>query len=452
MNEIVVVVVVLVLVFLWLIYYTKKPKNNPVVELFENIKTSAGKLNSKYKQYTATPEELYTGIVGYTNDDLSKLIIGKTLKKENMYSVNESNGGISDAKYNDAVNNIFTLSQVYRYNTDNEHEDEVQRFYNRTLQRVLQRPRLVENPEYIVNRIEDYLMPTEAEHFLIHDTLNNARLENALDRATLERATNAGTAAVVPKQDVLEYYYEAAQVPNDPQNVHETNVVYGLKSIYDNIVEKNGNRVETGPAVYTEITNKINAMQKSGKITALQSERAKRTLETMRNKNYVSSLHTDESAVLQNVWARVNSQENAGNVQNLQLSFVTSLAECQEPDWQGNDQQVCTVGRVSRVINSLSQMDADEEISKPIVTTEVLRNEIFAKTYAIIQEELKHVDVEVARKYNGLPGDYSPDIQQRVDEFEENLKLKITNTIQSEYADTKPETLNTIISESLAGI
>ena len=75
MSEVVVVVIIL-LVLLWLVYYTKKPKNNPVVELFENIKTSAGK---KYKEYTATPEELYTGIVGYTNDSLSKLIIDKTL-------------------------------------------------------------------------------------------------------------------------------------------------------------------------------------------------------------------------------------------------------------------------------------------------------------------------------------------------------------------------------------
>ena len=439
MSEVVVVVIIL-LVLLWLVYYTKKPKNNPVVELFENIKTSAGK---KYKEYTATPEELYTGIVGYTNDSLSKLIIDKTLKKEKMYEVNENNGGISANKYNDAVNNIFTLGQVLRYNTDNEREDEVQRFYNRTLQRVLRQPRLVDNPEYIVNRIEDYLVPTEEEYYFIHDTLNNARLERAVDRAA------GGATEIVPKQNVLEYYYETTQVPNDPQNVHETNVVYGLKSIYDNIVEKNGGKVT---ADIGEIEKKINDLQSKNKISAQQATRAKKTLETMRNKNYVSSLGTDESAVLQNVWNRVHSRENAANVQNLELSFVNSLAECQEPDWQGNDQQVCTVGRVSRVINSLSQMDADEDISAPVVTTEVLRNEIFSKTYAIIQEELKSADVDVARKYNGLPGDYAPEIDARVEEFEENLKLKITNTIQSEYSDAKPETLRTIIQEALAGV
>lgn len=446
MREIVVVVVVLVLVLLWLVYYTKKPKNNPVVELFENIKSW-----KKYKEYTATPEELYSGIVGYTNDSLSKLIIDKTLKKEKMYEVNENNGGISENKYNDAVNNIFTLSQVLRYNTDNEREDEVQRFYNRTLQRVLRQPRLVDNPEYIVNRIEDYLIPTEEEYYFIHDTLNNARLERAVDRATIG---GGGATAVVPKQNVLEYYYETAQVPNDPQNVHETNVVYGLKTIYDNIVEKNMSEAIRGPASADigEIEKKINDLQKKNKISAQQADRAKKTLETMRNKNYVSSLGTDESAVLQNVWTRVHSRENAANLQNLELSFVNSLAECQEPDWQGNDQQVCTVGRVSRVINSLSQMDADEDIAAPVVTTEVLRNEIFSKTYAIIQEELKSADVDVARKYNGLPGDYAPEIDARVEEFEENLKLKITNTIQSEYSDAKPETLRTIIQEALAGV
>lgn len=487
-NKIVLYLAIFVIIFIiWLWLTWDQSAKLPTFE----------KVSKKYDEYMKTPSQLYERTVGHIKDSMADLIISKGVKKENMYRNNELNSGISTKNQQEAINNAFTLGNVYRYNIAPNDQDSNQYknrmldagvYYGRTLNRITQNP--IPGAEFMIDTIQDYYDNFLAEYLLNPDANQHTPqilqdFERALGGNIQNRdgfiqvreivaQTNRSKPKIQNKRTVIEkkfnetdkqhmqnIYFEERDIRNDPQNVHEPEVVHELNTRYRKIRSKNAmeedleDKQQLGIRTSDPISEIRNEISKSKNLGEVDKRRALTTLNTMSGKNYVSSLDTNESEILKNVWDRVNSHENENNKEELKQSFIRSLSECVEPDWQGNDQQVCTVGRVSRIINTLTLQDNDNEISKPVRTTELLRNEIFAKSHNIIQKELLKADPLIARAYNGVqiePDSKPSNFDEKIHEFEEHLKNQISTTIQSDYKDVKPETLTNLIFEAQQGV
>jgi hypothetical protein len=123
-----------------------------------------------------------------------------------------------------------------------------------------------------------------------------------------------------------------------------------------------------------------------------------------------------------------------------------------ETRYDGKQSKVCATGRVSRVLDSLTKMDASEQIAAPVKTTEILRNEIFDKSSHILQEQLKLVPKDVAEAYNSSAADPTTEMQVQLDQFRTTTKNKIAETIRNDYAGIPITGLDSIIKDAQAGV
>lgn len=474
-TTLILISIIFIILFYWTASYFIKHGVVPNIVSFTN------NTKKKYDEYYKTPTQLYEKTIGYVKDQISEIALKKGIKKEEMYKNNEKQGGISAKNLPDAINNAFTVGNLYLYNeapnlTGNERiaaQNKAGEYYDIALNRLLQNP-TIPHAEFIIDRIEDYYEHLIAEQIL-NETNNNHQprtnfnqirefvAENRVNQANtapsdfyLRSKNRTKKVNETQKQFAREVYYDTKEVRNDAQNVHETNVVNEMKNKYDEIKELNENEKsllnlrENKDEFITDIKQKINNLNKQSNNEKYQ--KALQTLDIMNKHNYISSLNTTETDVLRNVWYRINSHENESNKDNLVESFVTSLSDCIESDWSGKDHPVCITGRVTRVLNSLTLMDNNEKISQPVKTTEILRNEIFGKTYKIIQDELTKTDIDVAHAYNGANESMSPELKEKVEIFENHLKQTISDDIRNSYPDVKQETLVTLIKEAQAGI
>jgi len=168
--------------------------------------------------------------------------------------------------------------------------------------------------------------------------------------------------------------------------------------------------------------------------------------------NWITNLNARENEILSDIWKRTSSTSNVDNRDNMRAALVDSLADCVEKGYNGAEYQVCASGRTGRVLSSMTLLDSDEAISQPIKTGEILRNEVFAKSYKIIQDSLKETDPETARGYNGELEVPAPDVDYKVNAFEKYLKDKISDTLKDEYRHVDPHILDNLIKDAQAGV
>ena len=103
-----------------------------------------------------------------------------------------------------------------------------------------------------------------------------------------------------------------------------------------------------------------------------------------------------------------------------EASLVSSLEDCFE-----NNETVCATGRVNRIVSSLSFLDKD--VGVPIVTNEMLRNDCFSRSGAIVKEAMKERGPEFEEKYNTGVSD------EETVKFVEETKQKIEDDIRGSY-------------------
>ena len=261
---------------------------------------------------------------------------------------------------------------------------------------------------------------------------------------------------VTQKMEKQDAYFEERDVRNDPQNVHESQVNNDLARIFNQIRQRNNK--ENVLFTYemnvdqdlAEIRNYMNTYSWS---SDKQKNRAFQTLNKVSEGNWISKLNARESEVLTEVWRRMNSPQNEDGRDNLRVALMDGMADCVETGYSGQDYQVCASGRTGRILGSLTLLDQDDSISQPIKTAEILRNEVFAKSYQIIQDTLKGADDEMARAYNGVLDAPAPDVEARLDEFESGLKNRIETELRNEYQDKVDEkVLDNLISDAKAGV
>jgi len=457
------------------------------------MKTSA---STTYDTYFTSAADMYEKTVGYVNDEAAKMALDKSLQKERMYARNEQLGRLSDKTTADAAATSFMIADLYRFNVAPNEDNPAIANAAAAEQYAAAMRRVALNPlgaittldphmppaEFMIDRAEDFYDDYVARQTLDRDpnVLNVLNIPNLLqlrNDVRQARVTVAGTAqapnALPPRtrttrrkknqterERMRDIYYADRDIRNDPQNVHETQVNKDMARIYRSIVQRNTTEddiIVPGVDDKAQTFKNIAAIRDYAHTYKFedpkQRDRAIKTIETMAAGNWISGLNARENDILSNVWQRTGSAENEGNRANLRAALMSGLADCIEEGYNGQDYQVCASGRTGRVLGSMTLLDANETISEPIKTVEVLRNEAFAKTFKIIQDALKETDEETVRGYNGTLETPAPDVAAKVEAFEEALRDRIATTLRAEYADkTDEKVLNNLISDAEAGV
>jgi hypothetical protein len=130
---------------------------------------------------------------------------------------------------------------------------------------------------------------------------------------------------------------------------------------------------------------------------------------------------------------------------------MDALADGMDSGGRGQFHEVCTTGRCGRMINSLTLLDQDPEVARPMKTREILRNEVFMKSHQIIQARLAQTPQEIAAVYQGS----APETEENrvaVRGLVENLKKEIDETIREDHSNVEPRILDDLIRDAQAGV
>jgi hypothetical protein len=499
----------LILFLLVLVYFISYYWNNgelPSAPFEESMNRMKNSVSRSWDSYFTSAESMYEKTIGYINDDAAKMALEKAKQKEKMYERNEKLGRLSDKNIADAASTSFMIADLYRFNVaPNEGnpnavaaaEDTAATQYAIALHRIAMNPLGVVQaagthmpaPEFVIDRVEDFyddyiaratMEAREPNEHLANVVPNLQQLRNDVRNARVVAAGNAAAAGNVPRrlpqgarrkrrnaepasqrEIMRDNYFAENDIRNDPQNVHESQVNKDMARIYQSILHRNqveddllGNgSIKDG----AEIAQNITALRDYARSHKFENpkgkERAMKTIDVMSKGNWITSLNARESEILSNVWKRTGSAENEQNRVSLRGSLMNSLADCIEDGYNNAEYQVCISGRVGRVLGSMTLLDADERISEPIKTAEILRNEIFSKSYKIIQDALKETDDETARGYNGALDSPAPEVETKVRVFEDQLRERIENTLRTEYEDkVDKKVLENLIQDAKAGV
>jgi hypothetical protein len=111
------------------------------------------------------------------------------------------------------------------------------------------------------------------------------------------------------------------------------------------------------------------------------------------------------------------------------------------------------MGRCARVLGALTLLDSNPEIAKPMKTKEIMRDEAFSKAHKIVQDILKATPKNIVDAYNSGPNtQISEQVQTQIHQLEADMRTKIETTLREDYKDSNVASLNTIISDALAGV
>jgi Skp family chaperone for outer membrane proteins len=148
----------------------------------------------------------------------------------------------------------------------------------------------------------------------------------------------------------------------------------------------------------------------------------------------LSKYNCTEKAILDEVWKRINSKANEKNYDELYKALAVNIED---------GKNYCTVGRVDRILDTLTLLDVDPLINTPTKTLDILRKEILEKAYKMLQDALKEKPIEFQTLYNETE-------TKETKEFTTVVLDNIKTYVYETYKDDK-ETLDRILKEVEAG-
>lgn len=391
----------------------------------------------KYDEYFTDSQKLYERTIGYELDDNAKLALRKAHKKDDMYTLNEMNG--RNSKIADAAENSFVLANLYNYNVapnlpapnKQRAKHEAAYHFNHTVARIMNNPVTVINeahqaPEFMLDRTEVFY----------NDNAPLARPNIEQARTIVRDARRAITQPVG--------YFAQRDVPNDPQNVHDSQVNADMRNMYMEIQRANAQLpTKSDDEIITEISNIIRNAPPD------KAQDAQLIFDKMCKPNQISSLNTTERQLLIDVYQRITAPENINNREYLTASFINALADGMDKN-NGGKHSVCTTGRCSRLLGALTLLDTNPTIAQPIKTKEILRNEIFTKAHNIIQNRLAKSPNE-ADLYTGKTEE-TQENAPILEAFNQSLKQEISDTIHHEYSHSDKKIIDDLVRDAQAGV
>lgn len=368
--------------------------------------------------------DAYNKTIGYAFDDNAKQVYNQALTLEQEYMQ-----GVTPENRNEAANNALMLARIRQYHiapneTDPRRRREILRQaaqdYTHAIQRIRDDPNAAIpgladqnlNPEQILDQAQDYFHAMQLQEM-------EWQVEAIRDDVRQIRAQDPN------------YLVMGMAIANNAQNVHDSAVVNHTRSIAGAL-----------PAVNHTNISEIRAAIDSYRFDRPEDyANAVKTFEVMSKGNAVETLNTDERRVLEQTYQRIKAPENANNRDALTNSFMAALANSVE---EGH--MVCTMGRCSRVLNSLARVDANPVFSAPAVTMDMMRAESLTKASHILQRELQTAPETVRNDYNN---------DRRTDavmELEQNVRDKITTDIRQAYVGQDTNLIERVIADAHAGI
>lgn len=278
-------------------------------------------------------------------------------------------------------------SDVYK------HYNEAIARYNRISPTVVREHPRVPNIETIVNQ-------------------RNRAYEDMVQEEGFGLITNGYVAPPVPvvkKQTPSKKHNLNIEIKSSSQNVHDTNVNDELSNRYQAI--KNSQLANDSNGIL--FTNMIDFIEKNDKNKSI-----------VKNFNYdeeISRFKDQESNIWYTVWKRIHAPENTDNIESLMNSFRDAVIDCTE-----DGSTVCTVGRVTRALNSLTLMDKNTKIASPVKTDDIERKEVYDKAYDILQRELNKMGSKFKDSYESGEMDNT-----------EAFDDKVKEAIRQEVGDSK---------------
>ena len=212
------------------------------------------------------------------------------------------------------------------------------------------------------------------------------------------------------------------EIKSSAQNVHDHNVNDELSARYNGL--KISNLADDSSKSYLEMLDFINKHDQS----------KRKIINGFDVGEPISRFNDDnEATIWMTVWRRIHSTDNKDNVDDLKNSLADAIKDCTE-----DGELVCTTGRVTRALNSLTLMDSNEKIASPIKTDDMERKEVYDKAYKILQEELN-------KKSKGFKDKYE---SGEMDDAESDLfDTKVKDRIKKDIGEDSP-----YIKDALAAI
>jgi len=473
------VVIIVIAVSGKLAQYLYKTDRMPsgLIKPYERLANSA---SYTYNKHWTSADDLYNNTIGYEFDNNAQLALNKTLKREEMHEANEIAGNMSAHNAADAMNTAYVLGNLYNYNVpDQAAPIKTNLYMNRALARIITNPAATietapgrATAEDVIDRAQDFYERPDAVGGVTVNTrrigrFDFNRIRGAVRKARVEKAAKktAATGAILPpKLAAVEHYYNDRSLPSDPQNVHDSELNDEMSNMFKSLVASNiGQHISAGKMSGALASRKHKIATEDGVLAAeIESaiaampagsrERAKQVYDRMMQGAEISSLGTNERQVLLETWKRTHASENeavAGKVDELKSSIVQSLADGMESRELGRWSEVCVTGRCSRVLGSLTLLDANEKLAAPLKTQAVLRKEVLEHAYKTINEHLASSPTEIAEQYQG----FKPVTDQAaVDKLESELHEKIEQNIKKEYSHVSSRVLGPLIKDAQAGI
>lgn len=457
------IIILIIIILIWIMATLGKTGYLPEGVFRDTYDSMIVSAHRQYDKYFEDPCNIYLNTIGYQNDDVAKLALKRCKQRNSTHNINEKAGRLSRKGANDAAVNSFIIGDILRYNVL-PNLPEVERtatlaeataYYGQALQRINNYPRSIATEtkqnqpsvDTMLYRIQEFYddinqpLPYQIDN--IRNDIRNIRAQ----QHTLKKSKKPKKLKKSKINPQKELYYKI-DIHSSPQNVHDTNVSYDLKNKYQLIVDSNA-------ADSTQVQNSINLntirsfIQKSN-IDNDKKKDALSIVDLASRSGHINNLDTTEDQVLLETWKRTESPENVNVKDTLQNAVVDALVHCYETNY-GDAKSVCINGRCGRIIDSLTVLDNNKDISQPIKTVDILKSEIFMKSYNILQKELEKVPKEVADVYNGV-AQPTPELQKRVSDFENSTAELLEKTIRNDYPDTKASVLDNIIADAKAGI
>jgi hypothetical protein len=486
------IIIILILVFVYISHYMYTNGQLPDGVFKETMESIERQTNKTYDHYFSTPMSLFKNTVGYNDDDTSQTAINKAIKREKMYEYNSRKGKMTDVK--GAANNSFVLASLFQHNVANNRKGNprkkakarAKKYYNRALARISYNPIATvapENmrdeappPEFIIDRAEDFYedyinelvlggtvdLDLQNVYFeqpdfdVIRNQVRNARVITATkkrhDNKKKEKDKKTRQKNMTTEEIKRDNYFEEREITSDPQNVHESQLTDDMARIYSAINKKNNfdNQVMGIPSQHTmgEIQEFLSSHPFENEN---KRKRALQVFRKMASNSPISKLNDTEDKILLNVWQRIHSPENHQRRTSLKESLADSLADGMDKNHLGEYKEVCAGGRCSRILGSLTLLDEDPAIAAPMKTKEIMRNEIFSKSYKVIQDELGKASDKDRDLYNGVIKENTENANQ-ARKFEKHLKEKIEKFIRTDYHHVDNKYLDELIQDAQAGV
>ena len=395
MIEVIIIVVIIVLLFI----LTRKPSRSK-----NNVKLS------------------YEDLVGHQNDKITEILA------ENL-----------ENKKDKTMGERYDLYRLNLYNRQN--LDEARRNLDDILDNLT-------NTQVVGGNVPDFGDNDIVFHIFndINHVIAPYRLpDTILDNNAHNKRENIDITHQTDKREISNIYFNETPVHNDPQNVHETEINRFYRDKFETIVRKN--RDESNLTNLDTLPIYILNMGDESK-----KYRAQKTYASMMGDAPISSLNSSEGKVLTEVWKRIHSDENKDRKKELIISLLDQLADATEKSIDGKYHVVCTSGRCLRTLDSLTLLDADEIISNPPKTKEIIRKEIFESASGYLETYLEK-NPEMSELYDKPEIDLTDSENKKVSEFVEKIKAGFAEKIHRDYKNSgiSPDTIDTILVEANVG-